>query len=300
MNMLRTISGRWPACEGNYDRQNKADAASIADAATLHNGVEMPWLGLGVFRIPEGELLDDAVRWALEAGYRHFDTASIYENETGLGQAIHKSGVPRQELFITSKVWNTDQGYRSTLRAFDASLQCLGLEYLDLYLVHWPVAGAYKDTWQALETLYDQGRVRAIGVSNFLVHHLQDLLADARIPPMVDQIEFHPYLQSPDLQAFCRQRQILLEAWRPIIKGRVNEDPVLVELAEKYGKNPVQLTLRWMIQRGVAVIPKSVHRHRIQSNANIFDFEIEASDLSVIDSLDRHQRFGEDPDNFRF
>ncbi len=206
-----------------------------------------------------------------------------------------KAGLPREEIFVTTKVWNRDQGYEQTLAAYDASLERLGMDYADLYLVHWPVAGTYKDTYRALETLYNEGRVRAIGVSNFLVHHLEDLLPDVSIVPMVNQVEFHPWLQQPDLQMFCLEQQIRLEAWRPIMKGKVNDVPELGELGDKYGKNPVQITLRWMIQRGVVAIPKSSQQQRIQSNADIFDFEIESDDMLLIDSLDQQERLGRRP-----
>jgi diketogulonate reductase-like aldo/keto reductase len=272
----------------------------IDDTAILHNGVRMPWLGLGVLHITDGEQVENAVRWALEAGYRHIDTATVYGNEVGVGQALKKSGVPRQEIFVTTKVWNSDQGYDNTLAAFEASLQRLKLDYVDLYLVHWPVKDKFNDTWRALETIYDSGRTRAIGVSNFLPHHLETLLETARLVPMVNQVEFHPYLQQPDLQALCRDHQIQLEAWRPIIQGRVNQIPELVGLANKYGKTPVQITLRWMMQRAIVTIPKSEQEDRIQSNADLYDFELEPSDLVVIDGLDRGERFGEDPDNFHF
>jgi diketogulonate reductase-like aldo/keto reductase len=272
----------------------------ITDAAILSNGVEMPWLGLGVLRVADGEAVENAVRWALEAGYCHIDTAAIYDNEVGVGRAIKQSGVSREDIFVTSKVWNRDQGYEQTLAAFDATLERLDMAYVDLYLIHWPVEGKFKETWRALETIYESGRARAIGVSNFLAHHLADLMESARIVPMIDQVEFHPYLQQPDLQAFCRENQIRLEAWRPIMKGQVNEIPALIELGQKYGKTPVHITLRWMIQRGVVAIPKSEQKERIQSNADIFDFELGGEDLALIDGLDRHERLGADPDNFHF
>jgi len=273
---------------------------SVTDAAILQNGVKMPWIGLGVFRVEEGEPVENAVRWALEAGYRHIDTAAIYGNERGVGKAIRKSGVPREDVFVTTKVWNSDQGYEKTLAAFDASLERLGMDYVDLYLVHWPVKELYKETWRALEAIYESGRARAIGVSNFLIHHLQDLMTDARVMPMVNQVEFHPYLQQPELQAFCREHHIQLEAWRPLMKGQVMEIPELVMLGEKHGKNPVQITLRWMIQKRVVTIPKSARKERIFSNIDIFDFSLDEADMALIDSLDRNQRLGRHPDNFHF
>ncbi|NOZ73152.1 MAG: aldo/keto reductase [Chloroflexi bacterium] len=273
---------------------------SISDRTVLHNGVKMPWLGLGVLYLPEGGAVENAVSWALEAGYRHIDTASIYGNEKGVGRAVRQSGIPREDIFVTTKVWNRDQGYERTLEAFKASLKRLEMEYVDLYLVHWPVKGLYQETWHALETIYESGRARAIGVSNFLEHHLQDVLDSARIFPMVNQVEFHPYLQQPELQAFCRKHNIQLEAWRPIMKGKVMEVPELVMLAEKYGKNPVQITLRWIIQRGIVAIPKSANKERIRSNADIFDFVLAEEDMALIDGLDRHQRLGQDPDHFHF
>ena len=273
---------------------------SPTDAAVLHNGVKMPWIGLGVLYVDEGGPVENAVRWALEAGYRHIDTASFYGNEAGVGRGIRASGVPREDVFITSKVWNSDQGYEKTLAAFEASLERLGMDYVDLYLVHWPVKGLYKETWRALEDIYASGRARAIGVSNFLIHHLQDMMAGARIQPMVNQVEFHPRLQQPELQAFCREHHIQLEAWRPLMKGRVMEIPELAALGQKYGKNAVQITLRWMIQKGVVTIPKSANKERIFSNIDIFDFEIGDEDMALIDSLDRNERMGRHPDNFHF
>ena len=272
----------------------------LKDCTELHNGVKMPWLGLGVWRTEEGQQTLDAVGWALEHGYRHIDTASIYGNEHGVGVAIRRSKVPREELFVTSKVWNSDQGYDGALRAFEETMRKLDLPYLDLYLVHWPVQGKFTDTWRALEELYETGRVRAIGVSNFHKHHLEALLETARIAPMVNQVEFHPRLQQPDLHAFCRDQHIQLEAWAPIMKGQVNEIPELQEIARKHEKTPIQVTLRWELQREVVVIPKSVRRERIQENAHIFDFTLSPEEIEQINQLDQSERVGPDPDNFDF
>lgn len=266
----------------------------------LHNGVEMPYFGLGVFQSQEGDEVINAVKYALEAGYRHIDTAAIYQNESGVGKAIHQSSVDRNDIFVTSKVWNSEQGYDSTLKAFDATMDRLGFETLDLYLVHWPVKGKYKETWKALEHLYKQDRVKAIGVSNFLIHHLEDLLESVEIVPMVNQVEFHPHVVQQNLLDFCTRHNILFEAWSPLMQGQIFEIKEIVQLAEKYNKNAVQLVLRWNLQKGVVTIPKSVRKDRIISNADIFDFEISDEDMSFIDSLDKNQRVGPDPDNFNF
>jgi len=272
----------------------------ITDSATLANGVKMPWLGLGVWRVEEGAEVEMAVKTALRHGYRSIDTASLYANEAGVGKAIRESGVPREEVFVTTKVWNTEQGYESTLAAFEESRAKLGLEYIDLYLVHWPVQGTYKDTWRALEKLYKDGLVRAIGVSNFKEHHLEDLMSDCEIEPMVNQVEFHPYLTQKGLLSFCREHGIQLEAWRPLMKGDCVQEPVLIELAEKYNKTPAQIALRWNLQLEVVTIPKSVKEHRIVENADIFNFELSPEDMAKIDALNRDFRYGADPDNFDF
>ena len=271
----------------------------ISGTVALANGIEMPYLGIGTYNIDD----DDAARVvsnALKAGYRQIDTAAFYDNEKGVGRAIRESGVPRKNIFVTTKVWNSDQGFDSTLRAFDASMQRLQTEILDLYLIHWPNQGKYKDTWKALERLYREKRVRAIGVSNFLKHHLEDLISGAEIRPMVNQLEFHPYLVQPDLLGFCRQQNIQPEAWAPLMKGRIGEVPLLNSLGEKYGKTPFQLVLRWNLQKGVVTIPKSVQPQRMLSNGDIFDFEISADDMAQIDGLDKSYRFGPDPNHFGF
>jgi len=275
---------------------------NIRSKVTLNNGVEMPWFGLGVFRSEEGPEVENAVIVALKNGYRHIDTAAIYKNERGVGNAVIESGVPREEIFLTSKVWNTDQGYHTTLEAFEESLEKLQTSYLDLYLIHWPKGKRSVETWRALEELYKKGRVRAIGISNFLVHHLKEFLPECNIIPAVNQYEFHPELLQPDLLEYCRKHGIQAEAWSPIMKGRVIEIPLMQELAEKYGKNPVHIVLRWDIQKGVVTIPKSVTPERIISNAHIFDFELTEEDMAKIDSLDKKEkgRIGFHPDKIPF
>lgn len=272
---------------------------SIKQAAKLNNGVLMPWLGLGVYQSQEGEQVEQAVEYAFEAGYRHIDTAAAYGNEEGVGRAVAASGLAREELFITTKVWNSDQGYESTLQAFEKSRRKLGLDIIDLYLVHWPVAGKYKETYRALEKLYKDGCVRAIGVSNFLVPHLTDLLADCEIVPAVNQVEFQPFLTQPELQSFCRDKDIQLEAWSPLMQGNLDV-PLLKEIGVKYGKSAAQVVLRWDLQNGVVTIPKSVRKERIVENADLFDFELTAEELSAIDGLNVYRRFGSDPMNFNF
>ncbi len=273
---------------------------TINDCAVLHNGVKLPWLGFGVFQIPQTEDGVQMLQWAFEAGYRSIDTAMVYFNEETVGKAVKQSSLKREDLFITTKVWNRDQGYESTLAAFDASLKRLQLDYLDMYLIHWPEKGKFKDTWRAMEKLYQDGRVRAIGVCNFLVHHLNELLPDVKIVPMVNQVEFHPRLQSPELHNFCRQHNIQLEAWAPIMKGQVMDILELQELGKKYGKTPVQISLNWMIHRNVVAIPKSSKRERIFENADIFDFELTTEEMRTVDWLNHNLRIGEDPDNYDF
>ncbi|MCP4976224.1 MAG: aldo/keto reductase [Maribacter sp.] len=266
----------------------------------LHNGVEMPYFGLGVYLSEDGQEVINAVKWAIEAGYRHIDTASMYNNEEGVGEGLKQSGIDRNEVFVVSKVWNSDQGYQSTLKAFYDSLECLDLDYLDLYLIHWPVKGKYKETWRALEHLYREKKVRAIGVSNFMKHHLEDLLQKTEIVPMVNQMEFHPYLVQQDLIDYCNAHQIQYEAWAPMMQGRIFNLDSVKKIAEKYGKSPGQIVLRWDLQKGVITLPKSVKKERIIANANIFDFELSNEDMVYLDNLEKGQRFGPDPDTFDF
>jgi diketogulonate reductase-like aldo/keto reductase len=261
----------------------------------------MPRLGLGVWKVTEEEQLIQAVHAAIEAGYRSIDTATIYGNEAAVGEAIRTSGINRDELFITTKVWNSDQGYESTLAAFDASLDKLGVESLDLYLIHWPVKGKYKDTWRALEKLYADGRIRAIGVSNFHEHHLVDLLKDATVVPMVNQVELHPRLSQVSLRKFCRDNGIQIEAWSPLMQGgELLNLPLLQEIGASHGKTAAQSVLRWQIQHGIVTIPKSVTPSRIQENAQLFDFELTSAEMEAIDALNENRRVGADPDNFNF
>ena len=266
----------------------------------LHNGVKTPVFGLGTWQSSNGSEVSSSVEVAIQAGYRLIDTASIYRNEHGVGEGIRNSGKKREEIFLTSKVWNSDQGYDSTLRAYDDSLSRLGTSYLDLYLVHWPLLGQIRETWRAMEKIYLSGRVRSIGVSNFLVHHLQDLLEVCKVKPMVNQVEYHPWLTQPALYEFCKEEGIIIQAWAPIMRGKVFQIQKLQEIAEKYGKTPVHVALRWALQKGVVVIPKSVHADRIRQNAAIFDFELEAEEMRLIDLLDRNERLGPDPDNLNF
>lgn len=265
----------------------------------LNNKIQIPQLGLGTY-LSKPEDVVRAVKYAIKIGYRSIDTAALYQNEEGVGKAIRESEVTREKLFITSKVWNSDQGYDATLRAFDESLQKLGLEYLDLYLIHWPVEGKYVDTWRAMEQLYHNGKIRAIGVSNFLIHHLENLIAATDVVPAINQYEFHPYLQQRSLLEFCRNNDIQVEAWAPIMRGRAGTEPVLIDLGKKYGKSPEQIILRWDIQQNIITIPKSVHENRIRENAEIFDFELSDEDMSKINALDKNMRLGPDPDNFSF
>ena len=278
---------------------------NLNSTITLNNGIEMPRVGLGVFRVDNSSELVNAVKVAIKNGYRSIDGAAIYGNEEAMGEGIREgikeSGISREDLFITSKVWNADLGYESTIAAYEASLKRLGVDYLDLYLIHWPVEGKYKEAWRALEYLYKEGRVKAIGVSNFQIHHLQDLLKDAEIKPVINQIELHPYLSQEKVREFCKENDIQVEAWSPLMAGNgLLENDVLKEIAKKYNKTTAQVVLRWGLQSQVITIPKSTNEGRLIENIDIFDFNLSKDDMDRIDSLNKDLRVGPDPDNFDF
>ena len=276
------------------------DITTLSGRISLHNGVKIPYFGLGMFLNKDNKAIIRAMDNAWKQGYRLFDTASIYSNEESMGRALKVMDIDRKELFLTSKVWNSDQGYEETLEACEASLNRLGLDYLDLYLVHWPVLEKFPETWRAMETLYTQGKVRAIGVSNFLEHHLRQLLETANIIPMVNQIEYHPWLAQPELLRYHQKHNIKVQGWAPLMRGKIFEIDLLQEIAEKYNKSVVHVVLRWNLQNGILVIPKSVSPERIRSNSDIFDFELSDEDMALIDSLNSNKRIGPDPDNFSF
>ncbi len=271
----------------------KSDVVNVQSRYELRNGTTIPCVGVGTLQIEDDTLAVNTVKEAIAAGYRHIDTATRYENETSVGKALAQCGVKREELFVTSKVWTTERGYEKTLKAFEASLKMLDLEYLDLYLIHWPAVrlntedwiAVNRDTWRALETLYKEGYVKAIGVSNFLEHHLQPLLDDAEILPMVDQIESHPGYTQDGVVKYCQRNGILVEAWGPFGSGAMLSHPVLTKMAEKYGKTVAQLILRWDIQRGVVPLPKTITPERMRSNMDVFDFVISEEDMETLTIL---------------
>lgn len=264
---------------------------------TLNNGIPMPAVGLGVYQMPDGPLTQRAVDYALRCGYRHIDTAMIYRNEESVGKAIAAGFVPREEVFVTTKLWNSDQGYDQAVKACHASLNRLGLDYVDLYLIHWPVHGKRKESWRALETLYAEGKCRAIGVSNYLAHHLEELMGYCKVTPVANQLEMHPYLYNSrtDTIDFCRSHGILPIAYSPLTKGAKLRDPLLVKIARKYEKSTAQLLIRWALQQGFAVIPKSSATARIAENFQVFDFEITPEDMALLNGLDENLTTGWDP-----
>ncbi|MEF9951775.1 MAG: aldo/keto reductase [Clostridium sp.] len=268
---------------------------NITSYTTLNNGVKMPILGFGTYKVDNGNTVIQSVKEALNIGYRSIDTASFYNNEEGVGIALKESGLKREEIFLTSKVWNSDQGYEKTLDAFHRTLKNLQTTYLDLYLIHWPTP-LFGETWRALEELYRNGYIRSIGVSNFTIDHLKSLLETAEIPPMVNQVEFHPLLVQNELIEFCKNQSIQLEAWSPLMRGRVFDIPLLQDLAKKYNKTISQIVLRWDIQMGVVTIPKSTTPERIIENSSIFDFELSNEDVLKIQNLDKGVRVGSHPD----
>ena len=270
---------------------------NIQSTVKLNSDVRMPILGLGVYQSPPGRVTRNAVNLALRVGYRHVDTARIYGNEADVGEAVRESGVPRGDLFIATKLWNSDQGYDSTLRACEASLKRLGLDYLDLYLVHFPVPDVRKESWRAMETLLKKGRCRAIGVSNFTIRHLEELIEESHVIPSVNQVELHPFLYQKELLKYCQDRGIQVEAYSPLARGERLQDPRIASLATKYSKSPAQLMIRWGIEHGLVVIPKSTREELIRENSQVFDFDISDDDMRSLDSLDEDLRLNWDPTN---
>ena len=281
---------------------------NLNDTYTLSNGVNIPCVGFGTWQTPNGETAINSVLEAMKCGYRHIDTAACYGNEESVGKAIKLSGINREDLFVTSKLWNTDQGYESTLKAFDKSIKDLGLDYLDLYLIHWPVVKGHKEdweksiceTWKAFEKLYSEGKIRAIGVSNFKPHHLKVIFENCNIKPMVNQIELHPSHNQDETVKFCRNNNILVEAWGPLSTGRIFKVKEMQDIANKYNKSIAQITLRWHIQNEILPLPKSVTPSRIKENSMIFDFELLKEDMDLIQNLKGCEGSGVDPDNINF
>ena len=274
----------------------------IEDTVTLNNGVLMPRLGYGVWQVEDPQELDNGVKAAIRNGYIAIDTAFIYGNEAGVGKAIRESGKPRKDLFITTKLWNQHQreGRESILKAFEVSRKNLGLDVIDLYIIHWPQKGKIVEAWKALHHLYQEGYVRAIGVSNFQIHHLETILEATGIVPAINQVELHPWLSQKPLSAYCKAQGIQMEAYSPLMTGHLGEAKELIPIAAKYGKSPAQVVLRWDLQNDIVIIPKSVHENRIRENCDIFDFELSDADMAAIDALNRDHRFLPDPDTIKF
>ncbi|WBL26689.1 aldo/keto reductase [Zunongwangia sp. HGR-M22] len=270
----------------------------VNGTVSLNNGLKMPYLGLGVYKTKDGAEVKNAINYALNAGYRHIDTASFYKNEDGVGEAIQESGLYREDVFITSKVWNDDQGYEGTLKAIDKSLAKLNLDYLDLYLIHWPVPDTLTETWRAMEEIYKSGKVKAIGLCNCVEHQMDEVIENGSIKPMVLQNEFHPKLLQQNMLDYCAEKNIQYEGWSPLMRGQILDNQIIKNIAEKHRKSPAHIVLRWDLQKGVITIPKSVHQDRIEQNAAIFDFELSVDEVKEIDSLDNNERTGAHPDHF--
>lgn len=268
---------------------------------TLNNGVKIPQIGLGVFRTPDGADTANAVKWAIEAGYRHIDTAKVYGNEKSVGEGIRMSGVDRRDIFVTTKLWNEDIRQGRTKEAFLQTLEDMGLDYIDLYLIHWPANG-YEKAWADMEDLYKAGKIKAIGVSNFNVHHLETLSENWTVVPAVNQIEIHPYYANIENVEYAKKNGIAIEAYSPLGGNGAGtlENEVIIALADKYGKTPAQIVLRWELQRGIIVLPKSTHQERIISNFEVFDFELSEGDMNAINELNKNEKHGSDPETFNF
>jgi len=271
--------------------------ATVEPLARLNNGVMIPRLGLGVYQSPPGQVTQKAVEYALKIGYRHIDTARIYNNESDVGAALRNRGINREDVFITTKLWNSDHGYETALKACDASLKRLGLKYLDLYLIHWPVPEIRNESWQALAQLLKDGKCRSIGVSNYTIQHLTELLEDAEVVPMVNQVEFSPFLYQKQLLEYCEKNKIQLEAYSPLTQGQKLNDPGIQQIAKKHNKTPAQVLIRWSLQHNLVTIPKSVREERIKENSQVFDYNLTTEDMQILDSLDESFRNSWDPTN---
>jgi methylglyoxal/glyoxal reductase len=271
--------------------------ATVEQVAKLNNGVMIPRLGLGVYQSPPGQVTQRAVEYALQIGYRHIDTARIYNNETDVGTALRKSGIKREDVFITTKLWNSDHGYETALKACDDSLKRLGLKYLDLYLIHWPVSELRDESWKALTKLLRDGKARSIGVSNYTIRHLTELLDQSDSVPMVNQVEFSPFLYQKQLLEYCGKNKIQVEAYSPLTQGEKLNHPRIVQIAKKHRKTPAQVLIRWSLQHNLVTIPKSVREERIKENSQVFDYSLAAEDMKILDSLDENFRNSWDPTN---
>ena len=273
---------------------------NLSSKLKLNNGVEVPYLGLGTFQLKDGEEAYNAVKWAIELGYKHIDTATIYGNEVSVGKAIKDSGIARNDIFVTTKLWNDDMRQDNQLNAIDESLKRLGLDYVDLYLIHWPVKDKYVESWKKMEEIYKSGKAKAVGVSNFNIRHIEDILAVSDLVPAVNQYECSPELTMVELVDYCNKKGIRFEPWAPLGKGETLKRPEITAMAEKYGKTPAQIVLRWGLQREFFNIPKSANKPRIEENSKIFDFELSEADYKALFALNEDKRYGPDPETFDF